>query len=88
MSDRSVPARFLAVVRSTPARRAAWVALWVLLLSMPLYLDSFWEQAGLLTMAAVIAAIGLTVLVGTSGQLSLGHAFFVAVGAYGYAFLA
>src|SRR5215217_5021037 len=38
-------------------------------------------------MAAVIAAIGLTMLVGLAGQLSLGHAFFVAVGAYGYAFL-
>src|SRR6185437_10073493 len=39
-------------------------------------------------MAAAIGAIGLTLLVGVAGQLSLGHAFFVAVGAYGYAFLA
>ena len=36
-------------------------------------------------MAAAIGAIGLTLLVGVAGQLSLGHAFFVAVGAYGYA---
>src|SRR5215204_786997 len=39
-------------------------------------------------MGAIVAAIGLTLLVGIAGQLSLGHAFFVAVGAYGYAFLA
>jgi branched-chain amino acid transport system permease protein len=39
-------------------------------------------------MAAAVGAIGLTLLVGTAGQLSLAHAFFAAVGAYGYAFLA
>ena len=39
-------------------------------------------------MAAIVAAIGLTLLVGIAGQLSLGHAFFVAIGAYGYAYLA
>src|SRR5687768_4721742 len=38
-------------------------------------------------MAAMIAAIGLSLLVGIAGQLSLGHAFFVAIGAYGYAYL-
>ena len=39
-------------------------------------------------MAAMIAAIGLSLLVGIAGQLSLAHAFFVAIGAYGYAYLA
>ncbi|MBE2316712.1 branched-chain amino acid ABC transporter permease [Solirubrobacter sp. CPCC 204708] len=39
-------------------------------------------------MAAIIAAIGLSILVGIAGQLSLAHAFFVAIGAYGYAYLA
>ncbi|TYB46960.1 branched-chain amino acid ABC transporter permease [Actinomadura chibensis] len=55
---------------------------------MPYYLDAFWLQVGAFMMAAVVGAIGLTVLVGTAGQLSLAHAFFLAVGAYGYAFLA
>ena len=36
-------------------------------------------------MAAAIGAIGLNLLTGAAGQLSLGHAFFLAVGAYGYA---
>ena len=60
----------------------------VLALAAPLSLTAFWLQTGLFAMAAAIGAIGLTVLVGVAGQLSLGHAFFVAVGAYGYAFLA
>ena len=60
----------------------------VVLAALPLYLESFWLQTGLFAMAAVVAAIGLTLLVGIAGQLSLGHAFFVAIGAYGYAYLA
>ena len=60
----------------------------VVLAALPLYLESFWLQTGLFAMAAIVAAIGLTLLVGIAGQLSLGHAFFVAIGAYGYAFLA
>jgi branched-chain amino acid transport system permease protein len=60
----------------------------VLIAALPLYLDGFWLQTGLFAMASAIAAIGLTLLVGVAGQLSLGHAFFVAVGAYGYCYLA
>jgi branched-chain amino acid transport system permease protein len=60
----------------------------VVLAALPLYLESFWLQTALFAMAAVVAAIGLTLLVGIAGQLSLGHAFFVAIGAYGHAFLA
>jgi branched-chain amino acid transport system permease protein len=60
----------------------------VVLAALPLYLESFWLQTALFAMAAVVAAIGLTLLVGIAGQLSLGHAFFVAIGAYGYAYLA
>jgi branched-chain amino acid transport system permease protein len=58
----------------------------VLLALLPLYLDPGYLQNGLFVMAAVVAAIGLTVLVGTAGQLSLAHAFFLGVGAYSYAF--
>src|SRR2546421_221131 len=39
-------------------------------------------------MAAIIGAIGLTILTGVTGQLSLAHAFFLAVGAYGYCYFA
>src|SRR3954451_23242808 len=62
--------------------------MWGLLLLAPLQLSEFWEQTGLFAMAAIIGAIGLTILTGTTGQLSLAHAFFLAVGAYGYCYFA
>ncbi|MFC5173063.1 branched-chain amino acid ABC transporter permease [Streptomyces mutomycini] len=64
-----------------------WFAGSVLLLLLPFYLDRFWLQAGLFAMAAAIGAIGLNLLTGSTGQLSMGHAFFLAVGAYGYCIL-
>jgi branched-chain amino acid transport system permease protein len=60
----------------------------VLLLWLPLYAEAFWLQTGLFAMSAAIGAIGLQLLVGVTGQLSLAHAFYLAVGAYGYCFLA
>ncbi len=56
----------------------------LLLLVLPFYLDRFWLQAGLFAMAAAIGAIGLNLLTGATGQLSMGHAFFLAIGAYSY----
>ncbi|MGW5399094.1 branched-chain amino acid ABC transporter permease [Streptomyces sp. NPDC003952] len=60
----------------------------LVLLALPFYLDRFWLQAGLFAIAAAIGAIGLNLLTGATGQLSMGHAFFLAVGAYGYCALA
>nr|WP_279549613.1 branched-chain amino acid ABC transporter permease [Leucobacter weissii] len=45
-------------------------------------------KVGSWSMAIAVGAVGLTMLVGTAGQLSLAHAFFAAVGAYGYAYFA
>jgi len=80
--------RMRAVRAATAARWLGWSVLVVVLAALPLYLSVFWEQAGLFAMAAIIGAVGLTMLTGTTGQLSLAHAFFIAVGAYGYAYLA
>jgi branched-chain amino acid transport system permease protein len=70
------------------------VAVVVLVALLPLALGTFdaegqdfWLQAGGFAFAAMIAALGLTLLVGGAGQLSLAHSFFVAVGAYGYTYL-
>ncbi|MFD7257012.1 branched-chain amino acid ABC transporter permease [Streptomyces sp. NPDC059874] len=60
----------------------------LVLLALPFYLERFWLQAGLFAIAAGIGAIGLNLLTGATGQLSMGHAFFLAVGAYGYCALA
>jgi branched-chain amino acid transport system permease protein len=88
------PAKAAAVTRPAwsrlrPRTRAyVWGLFSVLLLVLPFYLDRFWLQAGLFAMAAAIGAIGLNLLTGATGQLSMGHAFFLAVGAYGYSVLA
>ncbi|MFE2826692.1 MULTISPECIES: branched-chain amino acid ABC transporter permease [unclassified Streptomyces] len=71
-------------VRRPGTRTVLGAAGAVLLLALPFYLDRFWLQAGLFAMAAAIGAIGLNLLTGATGQLSMGHAFFLAVGAYGY----
>ena len=65
-----------------------WLAISAVLLVLPFYLDRAWLFAGVLAMAAGIGAIGLNMLTGSTGQLSLGHAFFLAVGAYGYCIFA
>ena len=70
------------------SRWAAYAGIVVVLAAVPIWFESFWLQTGLFAMAAIIAAIGLSILVGIAGQLSLAHAFFVAIGAYGYAYLA
>jgi branched-chain amino acid transport system permease protein len=60
----------------------------LVLIALPIYLPAFWLGVGLFSMSAALGAMGLSLLMGTAGQLSLGHAFFVAVGAYGYAWFA
>ncbi|TYP90322.1 branched-chain amino acid ABC transporter permease [Blastococcus xanthinilyticus] len=73
---------------SEPVRRIGGALALLAALALPLLLDDFWLQTGLFVMAAVVGAIGLTLLVGRAGQLSLGHAFFAALGAYTYAWTA
>jgi branched-chain amino acid transport system permease protein len=74
--------------RSRLVSRLLGLALTVALIIAPFFLAQFWEQAALFAMAGIIGAIGLTILTGTTGQLSLAHAFFAAVGAYGYCYFA
>ncbi|MFJ8079092.1 branched-chain amino acid ABC transporter permease [Streptomyces sp. NPDC096205] len=69
-------------------RKARFLLPALVLCVLPFYVEAFWLRVGLFAMAAAIGAVGLGLLAGTAGQLSLGHAFFLAVGAYGYAWLA
>jgi branched-chain amino acid transport system permease protein len=64
------------------------VALVAAAIAVPFYLEGFWLQAGLFAMSAAIGAIGINLLTGATGQLSMGHAFFLAVGAYAYVYFA
>ena len=73
--------------RRKPLRLLAVLAAFVVLLLVPLYVEPFWTQVGFGVFAAAIGAIGLNLLVGTTGQLSLAHAFFLAVGASTYCYV-
>jgi branched-chain amino acid transport system permease protein len=59
----------------------------ILLLVAPIYVEEFWLRTGFAVAGAMVGAIGLNLLVGTSGQLSLAHAFFLACGAVTYVYV-
>ena len=59
----------------------------VLLMIAPIFVEEFWLRTGFAACGAIIGAIGLNLLVGTTGQLSLAHAFFLAVGAITYVYV-
>ena len=63
------------------------VAFLVVLLALPIYVPEFWLRTGFAVFGAIVGAIGLNLLVGTTGQLSLAHAFFLAVGAVSYVYV-
>ncbi len=65
-----------------------WLALWIaFLLVLPLVADAYILYMANLIGFAVIAAVGLNLLTGFTGQISLGHAAFVGVGGYTAAIL-
>lgn len=67
--------------------RLALVIVFVGAIALPLLLsDSFWISVLTFAGISAIAAIGLNLLTGYAGELSLGHAFFVGVGAYAAVF--
>ncbi len=57
------------------------------LFTAPLYWGNYWLGVANLTGITIIAALGLNILTGYCGQLSIGHAGFIAVGAYTSAIL-
>src|SRR5262245_44086793 len=75
----STPARSVAAARAArnagrcrvSSRAGLALVAFAALLVVPYFAEAFWLQTGLFAMAAAIAAIGLTLLVGTTGQLSL-----------------
>lgn len=66
----------------------AWsLVLLVALFTLPLILPSYNIYLMNIILVHVILAVGLNILVGYTGQISLGHAGFFAVGAYGTSLL-
>jgi len=66
-----------------------WLALFLLaLLTLPAWGDPYLVYMINISGIAIVAALGLNILTGLTGQISLGHAAFVAIGAYTSAILA
>jgi branched-chain amino acid transport system permease protein len=78
--------RDMAIVR-TKTHWALLIVFLVLLFTAPLYFSNYWLGVCNLIGITLIAALGLNILVGYCGQLSIGHAGFIAVGAYTAAIL-
>jgi branched-chain amino acid transport system permease protein len=71
----------MAIIRT----RTQWVLLFVgvlVLFTAPLYLSIYWLGVINLIGITIVAATGLNLLTGYCGQLSVGHAGFIAVGAF------
>lgn len=67
---------------STPLGRLALGVFLVLLLLLPLFLPPYPMYVTTLVTIGALSALGLHLLVGGAGQISLGHAAFMGVGAY------
>lgn len=84
-----MPARRLATryehdLRLLPGRwhRTALLLLGGLAVAYPLVVDGRWLTVGNQGLVAVVGAVGLMIVTGFTGQISLGHAAFLAIGAY------
>ena len=72
--------------------KTLWIKVWLVvfaagLLTLPLYGGAYLVYLINLSCLAVIGGLGLNLLTGYTGQISLGHAAFLAVGAYTTALL-
>jgi branched-chain amino acid transport system permease protein len=72
----------------TPLPRVLLAVFLVAVGTLPFFASSLWLDVVIRIFIAVIAAMGLNILTGFTGQISLGNAAFLAVGAYSTAFLA
>ncbi len=79
------------VAVAAPANRWLWWAGWVLLavalLALPFFLKNYRVFQLTLVLVYAIAILGLNILTGFNGQISLGHGAFYALGAYAAAVL-
>jgi branched-chain amino acid transport system permease protein len=77
----------LARVRRAPPRYWLVAVIALVLLGLPSAVTSFESSEWTLVLIFTIAIMGLNILVGYSGQISLGHGAFMALGAYTTAIL-
>ncbi|NMM86546.1 hypothetical protein B2J88_19620 [Rhodococcus sp. SRB_17] len=77
------------VVRTKKRSTRVWVAVWVAaMLVVPWVVQSdLWMGVGIFALIAAVGALGMQVITGFAGQISMGHAVFMAIGAYTSAWL-
>ena len=66
----------------TPWQWGAWICFLVLITLFPIFVSSYLATIGIRIGISIISVIGLNIIVGSTGLLSVGHAAFMAVGAY------
>jgi branched-chain amino acid transport system permease protein len=66
----------------SPLSRIGLVCLLVVYLVAPYYRTDFWLSVLIYSGVAAVGALGLNLLIGYTGQISLGHAAFLGFGAY------
>ena len=62
--------------------RAKMAVLVVFVLTLPLYANLYVVSVANITLYTILSALGVQLLIGYCGQITLGHAAFIAVGAY------
>lgn len=77
------------VVRTKKRSTRVWVAVWIAaMLVVPWVVQSdLWMGVGIFALIAAVGALGMQVITGFAGQISMGHAVFMAIGAYTSAWL-
>lgn len=70
------------VIIRTKTQWAIVILSLLILLTFPLFLSGYWLVVLNLILTTIVAVMGLHIITGLCGQLSLGHAAIVAVGAY------
>jgi len=76
----------MAIIR-TRFQWGAFIAFFIFMLTLPLYAGDYWLSIVNNIAITLVAVLGLNILTGYCGQISIGHSAFVAVGAYTAAIL-
>ncbi len=76
------------MILRTRFRRASLLVFLVFLFCIPLFATQYWVDLLATIATTVIALMGLNILSGYCGQISVGHSAFIAIGAYTSAILA
>ncbi len=74
-------------IRNSPPRYWLVVVVILFFIGLPTVISSFQASEWAQVLVLAIAIMGLNILVGYSGQISLGHGAFMAIGAYTFAIL-